>query len=243
MAEGTLHGVSHLEKSKYRGPRIWKSSREGRKANFKGVLAEYDRQMGRLLDGLAGLGIASRTLVIFTGDNGPWPTFEHRRSGGLRGSKLSLYERGIREPFLVWWPGDAPANRTNEETIFTAVDLLPTPCRVAGVSIPGDLAARLDGEDLSAALTGGSPRRTEPLFWEYGRNDDAFSYPKEPRDRSPNVAVRDGDWKLLIRADGSGAELYDLRSDPREEKDVAAHMPEVTRRLSEGAIRWRRALP
>ncbi len=212
-------------------------------ANFKGVLEEYDRQMGRLFDGLKQLGIATNTLVLFTGDNGPLPTYEHRRTGGLRGSKLSLYEGGIREPLLVWWPGHAPAERVNQRTVFTTVDLLPSLCKIAGAAIPGPVAAKLDGEDLSAAFSGGVPARAKPVFWEYGRNTNAFAYPRPPRDRSPNIAVRDGDWKLLIHADGSGAELYNVVADPKETKNLAAQEPRRVKQLSEQALAWRRALP
>jgi arylsulfatase A-like enzyme len=211
--------------------------------NFKGVLEEYDRQMGRLLDGLRQLGVATNTLVLFTGDNGPLPTYEHRRTAGLRGSKLSLYEGGLREPLLAWWPGQAPADRVNERTVLTAVDLLPSLCKVAGASIPSDVAARLDGEDLSAVFTGSSPMRTKPVFWEYGRNTNSFAYPKVPGDRSPNVAVRDGNWKLLLNADGSGAELYDILADPKETRNLTAEKLEVTGRLSEQVLNWRKALP
>jgi len=224
-------------KSKHGGNRD-----NGGEANFKGVLEEYDRQMGRLLDGLKQLGLVTNTLVLFTGDNGPLPTYEHRRTAGLRGSKLSLYEGGIREPLLVWWPGHASAGHVNDHTVLTAVDLLPSLCQVAGVSIPHEIAANLDGEDLSAAFTGGAPTRTKPVFWEYGRNNSSFTYPAQA-DRSPNIAVRDGNWKLLINADGSGAQLYDLTSDPKEEKDLAAAKPEVTKRFSEQALNWRKALP
>jgi arylsulfatase A-like enzyme len=211
--------------------------------NFKGVLEEYDRQMGRLLDGLRQLGMATNTLVLFTGDNGPMPTYDGRRTAGLRGSKLSLYEGGIRLPFLAWWPGRAPANRVDDRTVLAAVDLLPSLCQVAGASIPAEVAARLDGEDLSAAFTGGASLRTKSLFWEYGRNTNSFAYPKEPKDCSPNVAVREGRWKLLVNADGSGAALYDIEADPKETKNVAAENADVTRRLSEAALQWRKSLP
>jgi arylsulfatase A-like enzyme len=211
--------------------------------NFQGVLEEYDRQMGRLFEGLKQLGAATNTLVLFSGDNGPLPAYEQRRTGGLRGSKLSLYEGGIREPLLVWWPGHAPAGRINERSVFTTVDLLPTLCAIAGAGIPAEVKGKLDGEDLSAALTGGSPVRRQPVFWEYGRNTNAFAYPKETRNRSPNLAVRQGDWKLLINSDGSGAELYDLAADPNEENNLAAMEPAVARRMAEQALAWRRELP
>ena len=211
--------------------------------NFKGVLEEYDRQMGRLLDGLKKLGLTTNTLVLFTGDNGPLPTYDGRRTAGLRGSKLSLYEGGIREPLLVWWPGHAPAGRLNERTVFTTLDLLPSFCQLAGAAIPRDITAKLDGEDLSAAFTGGTPARTRPLFWEYGRNTNSFAYPKPPGDRSPNVAVRDGRWKLLVNADGSDAQLFDLGSDPKETNNVAAANSEIAARLRQQALAWRKTLP
>jgi arylsulfatase A-like enzyme len=123
------------------------------------------------------------------------------------------------------------------------VDLFPSLCRVAGASIPADIAARFDGEDLSAALTGGSPLRTKPLFWEYGRNSNSFNYPPVLQDRSPNVAVREGNWKLLVNADGSGAELYDLAVDPNESTNVIASQTAVASRLREAALSWRKPLP
>lgn len=215
------------------------NNREG-ELNFKAVLEEYDTQMGRLLDGLRELGLATNTLVVFTGDNGPLPTYQQRRTSGLRGSKLSLYEGGTRQPLLVW--GRTPAGRVNERTVMSAVDFLPTFCRFAGVKVPERIASQLDGEDLSAALMGAEPRRSKPLLWEYGRNETAFRYP-QGRNRSPNVAMRDGDWKLLINADGLGAELYDLASDRAETVNLAAKEVEVAKRLSAAALNWRRAVP
>jgi len=212
-------------------------------ANFKAVLEEYDRQMGRLLDGIKQMGIATNTLVVFCGDNGPLPTYNQRRTGGLRGSKLSLYEGGNREPLLVWWPGHAPAGKLNERTVMNSVDLLPTFCKIGGVTVPGNVASKLDGEDLSEAFAGGAPVRQTPLFWEYGRNEKSFNYPPQKRNRSPNVAVREGDWKLLVNADGSGAELYNLATDRDETNNLATAQSALTKRLSTMALNWRRSLP
>ena len=100
-------------------------------------------------------------MLIFSSDNGPLPTLDRRRAGGLRGAKDSLYEGGIREPFIVRWPGHAPAGLVNEETIFTAVDLFPTLCKVAGIKT---LDARFDGVDLSSAFEGKKPTRKKAIF-------------------------------------------------------------------------------
>jgi arylsulfatase A-like enzyme len=195
--------------------------------NFRRVLAEYDRQVGRLMAGLKKLGIDEKTLVVFTSDNGPLPTFGGERAGGLRGSKLSLYEGGVREPFIVRWPGRVPAGRLDEQTILNAVDLFPSFCAMAGAPVPSGL----DGEDMSTAWLGKPVVRKRALFWEYGRNNKSFHYP-QGRDRSPNHAVREGNWKLLVNADGSGAELYDLAADPKETTNVATQHPEIAERLS-----------
>jgi arylsulfatase A-like enzyme len=211
------------------------------RANLKPVLIELDRQMGRLLDGLQEQGLAENTLIIFTSDNGPLPTFQGARAAGLRGSKLSLYEGGILMPFLVRWPGHVPAGYVDKTTVLSAVDLLPTFCSIVGVKLPD--GAAFDGDDLSAALTGTPQTRTKPLFWEYGRNEIFFRYPGNPHDRSPNLAVRDGRWKLLLQSDGAGAELYDVQSDPRETMNFAEQHPEVAERLTKSVLAWRQSLP
>jgi arylsulfatase A-like enzyme len=211
-------------------------------ANLRGVMAELDRQVGRLMDGIKALGLDQNTLVIFASDNGPLPGFQHQRTRGLRGSKLSLYEGGIRLPFIARWPGHVAAGKVDETTVLSGADVFPTVCALTGAALPAGVT--LDGEDRSAALLGRPlPGRAKPLFWEYGRNDKFFAYPPVKEDRSPNVAVRDGHWKLLVNADGTGAELYDLAADPKETKNRAADKPEVAARLKAAALAWRKSVP
>jgi hypothetical protein len=100
----------------------------------------------------------------------------------------------------------------------------------------------LDGEDQSTAFFGQPTVRQKPLLWEYGRNEESFKYPAG-RDKTPNVALRDGPWKLLINADGSGAELYNVLTDSAESTNVAAAHPDILKRLIEQALAWRTALP
>jgi arylsulfatase A-like enzyme len=208
---------------------------------FRAVLDEYDRQFGRFFTGLKELGLDENSLVIFTSDNGALPTFNGRRSAPFRGSKLSLYEGGIRMPFIVRWPGRVPPGRVDGQSVIGAVDLFPSLCAIANV--PPPKGAHLNGEDLSALLLGKrTARRREPLFWEYGRNEESFAYP-EGKDRSPNVAVREGQWKLLINANGSGPELYDLGKDVAEENNLAEKESAVVKRLSRAALDWRKSLP
>jgi arylsulfatase A-like enzyme len=217
------------------------------------VLTEMDRQVGRLLAALRERKGGRPSLVLFVSDNGPLPTFERARTAGLRGSKLSLYEGGVRVPCIAWGPGLVPGGVTND-TVFAAVDLFPTLCTLCRAAPPRGYQS--DGQDLSPALLGKAVTRTKVLFWEYGRqarglgaggpppstNDKAFAFPKGG-DRSPAVAVRDGDWKLLVNADGTGAELYDLAADPNEARDLSGRRPEIARRLRERAVAWRKSLP
>lgn len=205
---------------------------------LRGVLVEMDKQVGRLLDGVSAL--KRPVVVLFLSDNGPLPNYNRRRTTGLRGSKLSLYEGGVRLPGIAWGPGIVAAGKVNETTVVSAVDMFPTLCSLAGVKLPPGYTP--DGENLLAALKGEEPKRSKPLLWEYGRNNESFDYPKAP-DRSPNVAILEGDWKLLVNADGTGAELYDLKADRAESANLLKEKPEIAARLTEAALSWRRSMP
>ena len=140
----------------------------------------------------------------------------------------------MRVPFLVRWPGRAPAGRRDDTTVFTAVDLLPTLCAAAGVALPADYAG--DGENLLPALEGWPVARTRPVYWEWRGNQT------EP-DWWPRLAVRDGEWKLLLTADARRVSLHRLPADRAEARDEAAAHPEVVARLSRLALAWKASLP
>jgi arylsulfatase A-like enzyme len=217
--------------------RVRKDGDAEQMTRYKAVLGDADLQIGRLIDGLKG----TNTLVVFLGDNGASPPFERRRVGGLRGQKLSLYEGGIRVPFIAWRSNSAIKPRIDETTVISSIDLFPTLAAVCGAKLPSGFTP--DGEDMNKALNGESVQRAKPLFWEYGRNDASFAYPKNKTHRSPNVAMRDGDYKLLLNADGSGAELYRVTTDPNETKDLARSLPDVAGRMKASALQWRKSMP
>ena len=212
------------------------------KRDFCDVLAEYDIQMRRLFDGLKALGLEQNTLVIFTSDNGPLPSFKHERTGGLRGSKLSLYEGGIRVPFIVRWPGHVAAGRVDERTVLEAVDLFPTLCAIAHAPLPAGM--EFDGEDMTEALVNEPTAHAKTIFWEYGRKSKFFNYPAAAFDRSPHLAIREGKWKLLVNYDGGTAtELYNMESDSNETTNLSQKEPETAQRLRAAALGWRQSLP
>ncbi len=216
----------------------WKPQEE---RSFKHVLKEYDKQIGRLMTGLKDLGIDQNTIVIFISDNGPLPNFRQDRSAGLRGSKLSLYEGGIRMPMLIRWPAKIKANQEDQQTIISALDLLPTLAKIADAPIAETKV--LDGQDVSQAFFGSPIKRKEPLIWEYGRNDSTvFSFPKKIN-RSPALALRDQNWKFFMNEDQSEMELYDLSSDPHEQHNLASDRKKLAKKYAKILTKWWSNLP
>ena len=212
---------------------------------FLAALAEMDRQVGRLLDGIEALGLGADTLVLLTSDNGP----EHPEvalanhaaagsTGPLRGRKTSLYEGGIRVPLIARWPGRVPAGQVDERSVLAGIDLLPTLLALGGRPASAEERGGGRGEDFSAALFGGDFQRQGPLFWEW-----RFSTPGHPADASPRLALRRGPWKLLANPSGNRLELFDVVQDPYELENRAALEPERTQKLLAELRRWHAGLP
>jgi arylsulfatase A-like enzyme len=206
-------------------------------------VGDLDQQVGRFLRELDAMGLADNTLVIFSSDNGPEDIHITNAghsgvgsAGPFRGRKRSLYEGGVRTPFIVRWPGRVPAGRIDTGSVLSGVDLLPTVCKLVGIEPPTGHA--LDGEDVSDVLLGRSRPRRTPLMWEW-----RFRIFGEPFHRSPILAIRDGNWKLLLNPDRSRIELYDIPQDPTELNNVAGQHPEIVQRLAERVLAWQKTLP
>lgn len=214
-----------------------KNSFWSKEENYTPVLEELDRQIGRLLDGLKELGMDDNTLILFTSDNGPNPSYKNARTGGLRGQKGQLYEGGIRMPFMVRWPARIKPGQVNTTTVMCSVDIFPTLCSIAGVKWwDRTISYDLDGLDMSRTLTGKQKTvRKQPLFWEFGKQ---FVKDSNREGKSPNIAMRDGDWKLLVNYDGTQVELYDLYNDVNETTNVADEYPKITEYMKKAALEW-----
>jgi N-acetylgalactosamine-6-sulfatase len=214
---------------------------------YAAVVRDGDQNVGRILETLESLGLDDKTLVIFSSDNGPeWTGGEktkHLRdglgtyysvgeTGGRRGRKRSLFEGGIHVPFIVRWPGHAPAGVKDDATVIAAVDLLPTLCAAAGLPLPAGYIP--DGENMLPALEGRPITRGKPLFWEWRGTSAADCWPR--------VTVREGPWKLAL-GDDDRAELYNLADDPGEQRDVAHSQRDRAERMTRMATEWRSTLP
>lgn len=215
----------------YSLPESWTS-----RDNFIAVLTQYDNEIGRLIDGIDNLGIRENTIIIFTSDNGALPTFDNTRTNGLRGSKNSLYEGGVNMPFIISWPGVIEEGGIDDETVVSSVDIYPSLCKITGAELIKGF--EYSGEDMSVALLGKSTlKRTKDLMWDFGRNK-YFNKPKQQKQRSPHLAIRRGNWKLLIDSDGNNVELYDIDKDPHETTNISYKHPKLVSELSNKVINW-----
>ncbi|HAV65479.1 MAG TPA: arylsulfatase [Verrucomicrobiales bacterium] len=168
---------------------------------------EVDWSVGRVLDTVRELGLESRTLVIFTSDNGGT---RRGTNNPLRGFKGSTWEGGMRVPTIAWWPGHIPAG-TSSDAISGMIDILPTFAALAGAPLPA--GRKLDGANLWLLLSGSS---TEPVH-------DSFHYFRGLK----LEAVRQGSWKLIL----ADQQLFNLDRDLGETTDVAKDHPEQVKRL------------
>jgi arylsulfatase A-like enzyme len=208
------------------------------------LVTQMDQLVGRMMHHLKQAGLAENTYIIFTSDNGPtdssdlsWRegTAGTGSAGPFRGFKGSLYEGGLRVPFVLAGPG-VPAGRIDETTVFSGVDLLPTFCSLARISLPDGYQS--DGEDMAAAFAGRSMKRTKPKMWFY-----PVRYRAATISQSPVLAIRQDQWKLLINPDGSRTELYDVTTDLTETDNRAAEFPMVAARLRGLLLEWYSQLP
>ncbi len=211
-----------------------------RRGLYLSVLEEMDRQLGRLFDHVRDTPeLRDNTLILLCSDNGP--DVDAGSAGPFRGTKATLYEGGTRSPLVVWAPGlmaKGKAGGRNRASVFAAFDLAPSLLAITGVKPPAEVS--FDGENLASVLFGESETgRAQPIFWRRPP-DRKYAYGAGPL---PDLAVREGNWKLLCEFDGSQSQLYDLTADAGETTNLAAKHPEVVARLTGLVTEWHRSLP
>ncbi len=201
-----------------------------------GNVTQMDDAFGRVMRALDEQQLRDNTFVFFTSDNGPAITAQHPygSTGGLRDKKGFVTEGGIRVPGIIRWPGKVNPGGESDEPVC-GVDFLPTVCEIAGIEPPKD--RKLDGASITPIFRGESVVRQEPLYWHFNRAAGRYQ-----------VALREGDWKILARLDQLSAPgnsitaadeaafqaaeptefaLYNLRQDPSETTDHSQTENEV----------------
>ena len=207
---------------------------------YHGVLRTMDEQLGVLFDYIRNSKkLRSNTLILVCSDNGPEKGAGS--AGPFRGFKTMLYEGGIRSPLVVWGPGWIAAGKrgtVNRTSVMAAIDLVPSLLALAGVK-PSETVT-FDGQDLAEVLTGESEAsRKGSLFFRRPADRGSFYGVRS----LPDLAVRNGRWKLLCAYDGTNPQLYDLATDRGETRNVASNQPEVVRRLVTEVTAWHRSMP
>jgi arylsulfatase A-like enzyme len=214
---------------------------------YAAMIASLDQSVGRVLALLDELNLADNTLVIFTSDNGGVGGYRREgltRAGDitdnapLRSGKGSLYEGGIRVPWMARWPGKIAVGATTDVPIIS-VDVFPTLLELTGAAEP--INQPLDGVSLVRCLKSGgkiAPAR-DALYWHFpgylGAGQNAWR-------TTPAGAIRAGDWKLQEFFEDGRIELYNLRDDLSEKTNLAAKMPERTKELQRKLAAWRAAV-
>jgi arylsulfatase A-like enzyme len=187
-----------------------------RHATYAAMVETMDNSVGRILDKLEELGIEQDTVVCFMSDNGGLSTSEGSPTSNLplRGGKGWLYEGGIREPFLVRWPGvTRPGSSCDVPVIST--DFFPTILEIAGLSALPD--QHQDGLSLVPLLKQNGELTRKDLFWHYPHYSNQGGM--------PGGAIRRGDYKLIERFEDGRVHLYNLAKDIGEQTDLAEQMP------------------
>ncbi len=212
---------------------------------YYGAVTDLDYHLGRLVGTIEDLGLAEETIIVFSSDNGPEDISGIRAghsaigsAGPFRGRKRSLYEGGVRVPFILQWKGHTPAGRVDDKSIVAAVDLLPSFCSLAGIELPDDYHS--DGQDMSKVFLGESVQRKQPLYWDWIGIQAGHT-----SNKSPSLAMRSGKWKFLMNPDGSRKELYDFEADPQcmELDNVADRYPEEVKRFSKMLLEFKASIP
>jgi arylsulfatase A-like enzyme len=203
--------------------------RHHRKAAYAAMIESADQSVGRILAALEALKIADRTVFVFTSDNGG--LLSNTSNAPLRAGKGSAYEGGVRVPLLVRWPAGVKPGSVSDVPVITP-DLYPTLLEIGGVARPAKQV--VDGASLVPLLRGSGGLSREAIFWHYPHY--------HPGGATPYGAVRQGDWRLVEFFEDDRVELYNLKEDVGESKDLAAALPDRARALRNLLADWRRAV-
>lgn len=207
-------------------------------AKYAAMIESVDQSVGAVLATVEKLGLSDNTVVVFFSDNGghSGATSNHP----LRGAKGMLYEGGIREPLIIRAPGLTQAGTKCSEPVI-GVDLYPTFLELAGVGIDG---RKLDGKSLVPLLKDASASLHRPaLFWHFPAYLQGSGDPSGgPFRTTPAGAVRMGDWKLIEWFETGRLELYNLKMDISESRDLSQDEPEKLQELHSAMKSWRAAV-
>ncbi len=196
-------------------------------AVYAAMMEAMDTNVGRVLDKLETLGIADNTVVCFMSDNGGLSTSEGLPTSNLplRGGKGWTYEGGIREPYLIRWPGNTNPGSINSMPV-SSIDFYPTLLDIAGIEFDHPI----DGISIVPELTGNGSIERDALYWHYPHYSNQGGI--------PSGAIRMGDWKLIERYEDGRLHLYNLKDDIGELNDLAKKYPDRVKTMKTKLHAW-----
>lgn len=209
------------------------SSDESKKLDVTAAMTKMlDEYCGLLIDKVTELGVEEETIIVFTSDNG---SYDANLTGGCRGTKGDTYEGGLRVPYLFKWTGKiAPGSECAERII--GVDMVPTLLGLAGIDAPEGHA--LDGVDLRPLLTGAKNRFPDRELFCFYPKYVRFNERTKRWAHSWRNVIYSGDFKLIEYPENGEYEMFDLATDPKEEKDLAKSHPEKRATLTKALHAW-----
>lgn len=196
-------------------------------ATYAAMVSALDDAVGRVLDKLDELKLSDRTVVVFFSDNGGVDYGSVTTNRPLRGGKGRYYEGGVREPMIVRWPGVTRAGSTCDVPV-ASMDFFPTFAAISGHPVAE--GAGLDGRDITALLRGGNTAVRDAMFWHYPHYHGSGA--------TPCSTVLMEEYKLIRFYETGRRELYNLRKDPGEKKDMAAAEPDRVRKMEARLDAW-----
>ncbi len=202
-------------------------------ATYAAMIENLDTNIGRLLDTIDELGQVENTMVVFTSDNGGLATAEGSPTcnAPLAEGKGWMYDGGVREPLIVRWPGHIHPGSTCDVPVTTP-DFYPTLLDAAGLPLVPE--QHVDGVSLIPLLTQSGPLGRDAIFWHYPHYSNQGG--------TPGCSIRAGDYKLIEFFEDRHIELYHLRDDPSEARNVADVEPELTKTLHAKLVAWRESV-
>ena len=207
--------------------------------HYSGVIKELDSQLKRLFDYInTNPSLKNNTLIILASDNGPAKGVGS--AGKLKGHKATLYEGGIREPLIVWGPSIIYEKHStiNTQSVIAGMDLVPSILKIAGAK--KTKGVNYDGIDMSRALLGHKMvQRNKPVMWQRPPGIKKMNKDTD----NPDLAIREGDYKLLINVDGSNPKLYNILEDEGETTNLEKKYPALTKRLKKKILDWYSTMP
>ncbi len=237
LSHHTVHTPIQAKKEIIEKYKKKKPSVEHNNPTYAAMIESMDDSVGAVCDKLDEIGLSDNTVVFFFSDNGGYANATSMAP--LRGSKGMLYEGGIRVPMIARWPGKIKSGSSCDVPVI-GIDFYPTFLEIAGAPKPAGHI--LDGKSIVPLLKGSAGFKRKAVFWHFPAYLEPYNAEQQPWRMTPGGAVRQGDWKLIEFFEDGKVELYNLKDDISETKDLVKTKPAKAKELHELLAEWRKSV-